>query len=76
MIRFGTVSTWVLVTAVAAAVAAGKRYGNGDRRATGAATVSAVVVKKNLGGYLRGSGRVGDGGDGEADDCVEGGGAG
>jgi len=32
-----------LVAVVAAAVVAGKRYGDGDRRATGATTVAAVV---------------------------------
>ena len=77
MTGIGTVSTWVLVSAVTAAVAAGKRYGgDDDRRATGAAMVSAVVVINNSRGYLRGPCRVGDGGDGEVDDGVEEGGAG
>ena len=76
MKRFGTVSTWVFIMAVTVAVAAGKRYGDSDSMATGAATVSAVVVKFFLRGYVCGSGRVGDSGDGEADDCVEEGGAG
>ena len=42
----GTVSTRGLVAAVAVAVVAGKQYGDGDRRATGATTVAAVVGRE------------------------------
>ena len=47
----GTVSTWVSVSAVTVAVAAGKQYGDGDRGSNGC---SGGVAKK-LRGYLRGA---------------------
>ena len=49
VISIGTVSTWVPVSAVMAAVAAGKRYSVGNGRVTGTAAVSVVLVTKQFG---------------------------
>ena len=64
--KIRAVSTWGLVAVVTAAVRRWQQEGN---RGSGG-------EEKKVRGYLRESGRVSDGGDGEADDCVEGGGGG